>query len=90
MDTKHWEILDLLKEECGELIVAASKATRWGLDSVWQGKSTQENLTQEVGDVLVLIELLVDTGVVTVSEVEAARRAKIEKLKQWSTIFEDS
>ena len=87
-ETKIKEILDLLKEECGELIVAASKTTRWGPDSTWNGRTNQENLTQEAGDVLALVGLLVEAKLLDLNELDTAREAKLEKLKKWSTVFE--
>lgn len=40
----------MLCEECGELIQAANKALRYGIDS------TRAQLTEEMADVLVMIE----------------------------------
>jgi NTP pyrophosphatase (non-canonical NTP hydrolase) len=90
MESKIKEILDILKEECGELVVAASKCTRWGLDSTWQDRSNQQNLTQEAGDVICMIGLLVSSGVLNKEELSQASVAKAEKLKKWSTIFNDA
>lgn len=87
MDSKLKEILDILKEECGELVVAASKCTRWGLDSTWQDRSNLQNLTQEAADVMCLIHLLVDNGVLDPVQLAHGQISKTEKLKKWSTIF---
>jgi NTP pyrophosphatase (non-canonical NTP hydrolase) len=87
MEPQVKEILDILKEECGELVVAASKCTRWGLGSTWQDRSNLQNLTQEAGDVMCMIQLLIDNGVLTVPELTQASDAKKEKLKKWSNIF---
>jgi NTP pyrophosphatase (non-canonical NTP hydrolase) len=89
MEPKIKEILDILKEECGELVVAASKCTRWGLDSSWQDRSNLQNLTQEAGDVMCMIELLVAHGVLDKEELLQAGVAKLGKLRKWSTIFND-
>jgi NTP pyrophosphatase (non-canonical NTP hydrolase) len=90
MNDKIKEILDILKEECGELVVAASKCTRWGLESTWEGRSNQQNLTQEVGDVVCMIQLLIDNGVIDSADLMNAQLAKEEKLKKWSNIFNDA
>jgi NTP pyrophosphatase (non-canonical NTP hydrolase) len=90
MEPKIKEILDILKEECGELVVAASKCTRWGLDSTWQDRSNLQNLTQEAGDVMCMIELLVAYGVLDKEQLLQAGIDKSEKLKKWSTIFNDA
>jgi NTP pyrophosphatase (non-canonical NTP hydrolase) len=87
MEPKVKEILDILKEECGELVVAASKCTRWGLESTWQDRSNLQNLTQEAADVLCMIHLLTDNGVIDPAELAQGIVAKTEKLKKWSTIF---
>lgn len=87
--SKLQEILDILQEECGELITAISKVRRFGLDNSYKdGGTQQEHLTQEVGDVMLLIELLEDQGVFSRAEVEAAKIKKAEKLKVWSKIYE--
>jgi len=91
MNPKIKEILELLQEECGEVIVEASKIKRFGLTTTWNGNpSHQEKLTQEVGDVMALIGLLIDYNVLTAVKIEEARKEKIEKLKQWTTIFADT
>ena len=84
------EILDILQEECAEVIQNVSKCRRFGLDSVYlNGAGTQrENLAKEIGDVLAMIELLQEHGVVSEEELQLARRNKFNKLKQWSTIYE--
>lgn len=87
--SKIQEILDILQEECGELITAISKVRRFGLENSYKEGGTQrEHLTQEVGDVMLLIELLEDQGVFSRAEVEAAKIKKAEKLKVWSKIYE--
>jgi hypothetical protein len=84
------EILDILQEECAEVIQNVSKCRRFGLDNVYlNGTGTQrENLAKEIGDVLAMIELLQEHGVVSEEELQLARRNKFNKLKQWSTIYE--
>lgn len=87
--SKLQEILDILQEECGELITAISKVRRFGLDNSYKDGGTQrEHLTQEVGDVMLLVELLEDQGIFSRAEVEAAKIKKAEKLKVWSKIYE--
>jgi NTP pyrophosphatase (non-canonical NTP hydrolase) len=84
------EILDILQEECAEVIQNVSKCRRFGLDNVYlNGTGTQrENLVKEIGDVLAMIELLQEHGVVTEAEITIAKQNKFNKLKQWSTIYE--
>ena len=91
MTDKVNEILDILQEECAEVIQNISKCRRFGLDNVYlNGAGTQrENLAKEIGDVLAMIELLQEHGVVSEEELQLARRNKFNKLKQWSTIYDN-
>ena len=87
--SKIQEILDILQEECGELIVSASKVRRFGLDNSYKdGGSQRQHLTQEAGDVMLMINLLVDHGVFTKEELQQASQKKQDKLKIWSKIYE--
>jgi len=83
------EILDILQEECAEVIVEVSKCRRFGIDSVHYKTNVphREMLEQEIGDVLAMIKLLLEDGVITVEGLEAAAERKIEKLHKWSNIF---
>ena len=89
MNERVQEILDILQEECAEVIVEVSKCRRFGLDSVHYktGELHQDMLTQELGDVLAMMRLLVESGVVSMDALEAAGERKIEKLRKWSNIF---
>jgi NTP pyrophosphatase (non-canonical NTP hydrolase) len=88
--TKVNEILDILQEECGEVIVAISKIRRFGIDNSYKDGGTQrEHLIQELGDVTLLVELLKAHGVFTETELHEAQVRKSQKLTQWSKIYED-
>jgi len=91
MINKHTEVMDILQEECAEVIQAVSKCRRFGIDEIHLklGKSNRENLTEEVGDLLCMIDLLIKSGIVDDQAVYLALVAKEEKLKKWSTIFND-
>lgn len=87
--SKTQEIMDILQEECGELIVALSKVRRFGLDNTYKDGGTQrEHLTQEAGDVMLMLYLLAEQGVFTIDELQKASERKEEKLKKWSKIYE--
>jgi NTP pyrophosphatase (non-canonical NTP hydrolase) len=89
MTDKVQEILDILQEECGELVVSASKVRRFGIDNSYKEGGTQrQHLTQEAGDVMLMIRLLVEHGVFTEQQLEEAMQRKREKLTVWSTIFQ--
>jgi NTP pyrophosphatase (non-canonical NTP hydrolase) len=77
------EILDLLQEECGEVVQIVSKCRRFGLEE------KRENLVQEIADVMLLVELLKANELFTDKEIHKAQLEKSTKLKKWSTIYED-
>ena len=91
MNSKEKEAMDILQEECGEVIVAVSKISRFGLDNLKPGKSktNREHLEEELGDLYAMIEILQEMDVVSWTNIEKASVAKREKLKQWSNIFTD-
>jgi NTP pyrophosphatase (non-canonical NTP hydrolase) len=91
MYSKEKEAMDILQEECGEVIVAVSKISRFGLDNLKPGKpkTNREHLEEELGDLYAMIEILQELDVVSWANIEKAAEAKREKLKQWSNIFTD-
>jgi NTP pyrophosphatase (non-canonical NTP hydrolase) len=83
--------MDILQEECAEVIQAVSKIRRFGIESRWpeeSSPSTKEQLETELGDLLAMIDILVERAIVSDSNVNFARAAKKEKLKVWSGIYE--
>ena len=89
-EEKLQEILDILQEECAEVIQAVSKIRRFGIDNSHKGGATQrENFTQEIGDLLLLIELLYSYNVFTEPEIHQAKLRKSYKLSIYSNIYED-
>jgi hypothetical protein len=89
MNEQVQEILDILQEECAEVIVEVSKCRRFGIDSLHykNGITHRVMLEQEIGDLLAMVDLLEQQGVITRLGLAAARERKIEKLKVWSSIF---
>jgi NTP pyrophosphatase (non-canonical NTP hydrolase) len=92
MDSKTKEVMDILQEECAEVIVAVSKISRFGIDNYKPGKpkTNREHLEEEIGDVLAMIDIMLEKNVISLEHLEAAKTAKIEKLKQWSNIYEQN
>lgn len=86
------EALGILQEECAEAIVEVSKCRRFGLDSLHYktGIKHSKMLEIEVGDVLALVDILIEQGILDASGLEIAKQAKKEKLKQWSNIYEQN
>jgi NTP pyrophosphatase (non-canonical NTP hydrolase) len=81
------EILLIAQEECAEVTQAISKIFRFGLKETYQNKSNQERLEEEVGDLMCMIELMQDAGIIDPEFVRTASRSKQIKLEQWSNIF---
>jgi NTP pyrophosphatase (non-canonical NTP hydrolase) len=90
MDEKLYEIMNILSEECAEVIQAVSKCNRFGLDNAKPGKplTNAQHLEGEIGDLLAMVDLLQLKGIVTEAGLAAAKQAKVEKLKIWSNIYE--
>jgi len=91
MDDKVKETLVITQEECAEVIQSVSKILRFGFDSSYpfeDSATTRECLEMEVGQLLCMVDILVEQGVVTALNVGQARSYKREKLKEWSSIFD--
>lgn len=86
---QHKEILLISQEECAEVIQAISKVFRFGMDDTHHGETNREHLEEELGDLLCMITLLIDSGVVDESAVMTAKGKKLLKLKTWSSIFKE-
>jgi NTP pyrophosphatase (non-canonical NTP hydrolase) len=88
MDSQTKEVMDILQEECAEVIQAVSKISRFGLDNLKPGKpkTNREHLEEELGDMLAMIDILHSMDIVSYNNIERAQEAKIEKLKKWSNI----
>lgn len=82
MYNKTEEALDILQEECAEVIQVVSKIKRFGM------KSNQERLTQEIGDLYCMIQIIQDLDLIDWEEVLAAAKNKEDKLKVWSKLYE--
>ena len=91
MDSQTKEVMDILQEECAEVIQAVSKISRFGLDNLKPGKpkTNREHLEEELGDLYAMIEILQELDVVSWTNIEQAAEAKREKLKVWSNLFKN-
>jgi NTP pyrophosphatase (non-canonical NTP hydrolase) len=89
MNSRIQEILDILQEECAEVVQEVSKCRRFGINSRHpDGRLHSDHLEQEIGDVLFMIELLHEAGVVSEAGLQRAWQNKEEKLRKYSKIFE--
>jgi NTP pyrophosphatase (non-canonical NTP hydrolase) len=88
MNEDNNEVMDILQEECAEVIQAVSKIRRFGIDNSknGEGQTNRQHLEEEMGDMLAMIDILMINGIVNWGNLHTAKRAKIEKLKKWSSI----
>jgi NTP pyrophosphatase (non-canonical NTP hydrolase) len=86
------QILLIAQEECAEVTQAISKVFRFGFDSVWPEDSTEDNrikLQNEVGDLLAMIELMMEKGIIDENQTHQAMLQKKIKLSRWSNIYDN-
>ena len=85
------EILNILTEECAEVIQAISKTQRFGMDNTnpFSAETNREHLEQEIGVLLTMIDLLYVKGIINEKNVYEAQQRKVAKLKIWSKIYEE-
>lgn len=85
------EVMDILQEEAAEVIQGVSKIRRFGPNNHKSGESQTnlEHLEEELGDMLAMIDIMLEMDMVSMGNIEIAKQAKIEKLKKWSNIFKD-
>jgi NTP pyrophosphatase (non-canonical NTP hydrolase) len=90
MEKQTKEVMDILQEECAEVIQAVSKVSRFGLDNKKPGKplTNKEHLEVELGDLLAMIDILEDLKIIDPDNVTKAKMAKFEKLRLWSNIYD--
>ena len=80
------EALRILQEECAEVVQATSKVFRFGLNTAYNDKTNRERLEEEIGDLLCMIDILVEKTIISDSNINQARKNKRDKLRQWSNI----
>lgn len=83
------EVLLILQEECSEVIQAVSKVIRfgWGSKHPERTKTNREELEEELGDLLAMYDILLQTREIDPAKVSHARANKYNKLKQYSKVF---
>ena len=67
------EILTILMEECAETSIECSKVIRFNIDNT-------ERLEKELGDVLMMVEILSENKIVSIKRIREASQQKREKL----------
>ena len=81
------EALRILQEECAEVIQAVSKVFRFGINTEHNGFTNKERLEEEIGDLMCMVDILVENCIISDTELNKARKNKKEKLKKWSRIY---
>ena len=79
---KLQELMTITMEECGELIQECSKAIRCN------HYHNNDKLTEEVGDVMCMIELLHEYDLISWDDIDARVLEKKKKLKKWSELLD--
>ena len=87
MNEKQKEVMLIAQEECAEVIQAISKCFRFGPDDEYNGLTNKQRLEEEVGDLMCMLELMQQHGIIDSSKVLEANVRKRLKLKEWSNVF---
>ena len=86
--TRKEHLLTILSEECAEVIQRVSKALRFGLDEKEPGQkfTNSERITEELHDIIAVIEMLRDEGCLRrerTGKVLLAFKLKQEKVERY-------
>jgi hypothetical protein len=88
MNKTQKEVLLIAQEECAEVTQAISKIFRFGIDGSHNERTNKERLTEELGDLHCMIELIVESGLIDRNDLLNASGLKRHKLFKWSNIFD--
>ena len=78
---RNRETLIIAQEECAEVIQVISKIQRFGISD-----DNRERLTAEVGDLLCMVDLLIEQNLID-ADLTPAIENKRNKLKMWSKLL---
>tara|TARA_R110000796_G_C14471864_1_gene425669 strand:- start:356 stop:640 length:285 start_codon:yes stop_codon:yes gene_type:complete len=84
---KLQQLMIITAEECGELTQRCSKIVRKYSTADQIEQDQRLKLLEEAGDVLCMIELMVENGLLTNDELGARVNVKRAKLKTWSDLI---
>jgi|TARA_Y100000031_G_scaffold29056_1_gene32159 NTP pyrophosphatase (non-canonical NTP hydrolase) len=89
---KLTELMIITMEECGELTQACSKLLRKQdfakTNNVYSIlEDSKQELTKEVADVMCMIELMQEQGLVNLIDIKEGIKSKRNKLKTWSNLI---
>ena len=85
---KITQMMVITMEECGELTQVCSKLLRKRHTQNEISDETKYKLTKEVADVMCMIELMEDEGLIEHDEIRAGIQSKRDKLRVWSNLIE--
>lgn len=87
------ERLDLLQEECAEIIQAVSKIKRFGFEGKHprkpEGQTNKEHLEAEIGGLAVVLELLLDAKDVSEDKCSEAVEYKQKTIRNFTKYQEE-
>lgn len=81
INDRNRETLIIAQEECAEVIQVISKIQRFGISD-----DNRERLTAEVGDLLCMVDLLIEQNLID-ADLTPAIENKRNKLKMWSKLL---
>ncbi len=89
-DVYQYEILEILIEECAEVIQRAIKMMRFGVKEIQPGqqKTNAARLSDEIGDLQMMIELASSAGLVDAQIIAKAKTEKLKKLEKYMQSIE--
>lgn len=79
------EVLEIMQEECAEIIVQISKALRFGLTDGYPGRceTNRQAIGREIGDFEAICSLAVRAGLFNLGDVKDAHEEKLERLARY-------
>ena len=83
-ENKLNELMSITAEECAELTQVCMKIVRFGFNNEYKDKRPW--LIEEAGDVLCMLNFMVENDLVTWEELEERADYKRNKLMKWSKL----
>tara|TARA_R110002020_G_scaffold440989_1_gene651702 strand:+ start:967 stop:1209 length:243 start_codon:yes stop_codon:yes gene_type:complete len=80
MTTKEIELMVITMEECGELIQECSKSIR-------MNDYNRDELKKELGDVMCMIDLMIEFNIISQTNIDERIKEKKKKLLKWSNLL---
>ena len=80
MTTKEIELMVITMEECGELIQECSKSIR-------MNDYNRDELKKELGDVMCMIDLMIEFNIISQTNIDERVFEKKKKLLKWSNLL---